>query len=59
MYRAYSFRGTATSVAFSSGVLMKDVMDTANWTSTKTFIQFNHKDLLVNNNDFAAYILDC
>uniref|UniRef100_A0A8W8NI59 Tyr recombinase domain-containing protein n=1 Tax=Magallana gigas TaxID=29159 RepID=A0A8W8NI59_MAGGI len=58
MYTAHSFRGTAASVAFSSGVSMKDIMDTANWTSTKAFVQFFHKDLPVNNNDFATNVLD-
>lgn len=60
MYTAHSFRGTAASVDFLSGVSMKDILDTANWTSSKTFFfHFNHKDLPVNNNDFAPYVLDC
>lgn len=58
MYTAHSFRGTAASVAFSSVVSMKDIMDTANWTSTKAFFLFYHKDLPVNNNDFATNVLD-
>lgn len=34
VYTAHSFLGTA---AFSSGVSTKDIMGSANWTSTKTF----------------------
>jgi hypothetical protein len=58
VYTAHSFRGTAASVAFASGVSMKEIMDTANWTSAKTFFQFYHKELPVNKSDFASRVLE-
>lgn len=33
MYTAHSFRGTAAPVAFSSGVSLKDIMDTINYSA--------------------------
>ena len=58
-FTAHSFRGTAASVAYSAGVSMKDILDTANWTNAKTFHKFYHKDLSsVKDSAFANSVLN-
>lgn len=59
MHTAYLFWATAALIAFSSEVLIKDIADNANWTSTKTFFLFYHKDLPVKNNNFVTKVLVC
>ena len=45
-FTAHSFRSTATSVAFGAGVSMQDILDTANWTTIKTFYTFYFKEVV-------------
>lgn len=49
---AHSFRGTSASVAYSSGVSIKEIMNAANWSSSKTFFKFYYKE--VNIHDVAG-----
>lgn len=44
-FTAHSFRGTSASVAYSSGVSIKEIMDAANWSSSKTFFKFYYKEV--------------
>lgn len=45
IFSAHSYRGASTSCAFSSGVSLKDILTTANWTNAKTFYKFYNRDL--------------
>lgn len=55
-FSAHSFRGAATSKALSAGLSLKQIMDTANWKSAKTFYKFYYKDIATDNN-FSTTIL--
>ncbi|XP_063405979.1 uncharacterized protein LOC134689942 [Mytilus trossulus] len=45
IFSAHSYRGASTSCAFSSGVSLKDILTTANWTNANTFYKFYNRDL--------------
>jgi hypothetical protein len=36
-FKAHSYRSASTSCAYKKGVSIKDIMETANWTSARTF----------------------
>ena len=55
-FKAHSFRSTATSVAFKAGVSMQEILDTANWTNSRTFYKFYFKDV-VKMDSFASAVL--
>ncbi|CAC5392973.1 unnamed protein product [Mytilus coruscus] len=56
-FSAHSFRSTSTSVAYGSGVSLKEVMNTANWSSSRTFYRFYHKEV-IRDNKFAHAVLN-
>ena len=56
-FSAHPFHGASTSKALGAGVSLKDILETANWASAKTFYKFYFKDVHVKNN-FADKILN-
>jgi len=56
-FSAHSFRSSSTSAAFGAGVTLKTIMDTANWSSSKTFFKFYHKETTKSSNNFANAVL--
>ena len=57
-FSAHSFRGASTSKALGAGVSLKDILETANWASAKTFYKFYFKDVVHVKNNFADKILN-
>lgn len=56
-FSAHSFRGASASKALQLGVSINDIMKTANWSSSKTFYRFYHKEVISENN-FASVLLN-
>ena len=54
VFSAHSYRGASTSKVFSLGLLLSDIMKTANWTCTKIFFRFYHRD---SNTSFSNTVL--
>lgn len=57
MFTAHSFRGAAASKALGAGVSIKNVLETANWASARTFYKYYFKDIAPVNN-FASSVLN-
>jgi hypothetical protein len=57
-FSAHSFRGASTSKALGAGVSLKDILETANWASAKTFYKFYLKDVVHVKNNFADFFLN-
>lgn len=45
IFQAHSFRGASCSTAFLSGVTLKDILSTANWSSASTFHRFYNRNI--------------
>jgi hypothetical protein len=45
-FSAHSFRGASTSKPLGAGVSLKDILETANWASAKTFYKFYFEDVV-------------
>lgn len=45
VFQAHSFRGASCSTAYLSGVTMKDILSTANWSSASTFHRFYNRNI--------------
>jgi hypothetical protein len=58
-FSARSFRGASTSKPLGAGVSLKDILETANWASAKTFYKFYFEDVVHVENNFADKILNC
>ena len=56
-FKAHSYRSASTSCAYKKGVSIKDIMETANWTSVRTFYKHYHKEV-DNDNKFVNAILN-
>ena len=56
-FKAHSYRSASTSCAYKKGVSIKDIMETANWTSARTFNKHYHKEV-DNDNKFVNAILN-
>lgn len=46
LFSAHSYRGASTSKAYSVGLSLKDILQTANWKSAKTFFVYYNKEKL-------------
>ena len=58
-FTAHSTRATAVSVAFDKGVSIKDILNTADWTSDSVFKKYYYKPLSssVNQSTFSHAVL--
>ena len=56
-FKAHSYRNASTSCAYKKGVSIRDIMETANWTSARTFYKHYHKEV-DDDNTFANAILN-
>ena len=56
-YKAHSFRSASTSCVFQKGVSIKDIMNTANWSSAQTFYKYYYKEVQ-SDNTFANAVLN-
>ena len=43
-FKAHSYRSAATSAAFSKGCSLKDILKTADWSSSKNFYKFYYRE---------------
>ena len=44
IFKAHSYRSASTSAAFSCGISLNDVLNTANWTNANTFYRFYNRE---------------
>lgn len=56
VFQAHSFRGASCSTAYLSGVTMKDILSTANWSSASTFHRFYNRNIQ-DQNQFSSAVL--
>ena len=57
LIKANSYRSASTCCAYKNDVYIKEIMETANWTSTRTFYKHYHKEV-DNDNTFVDSILN-
>lgn len=55
-FSAHSYRSAATSKALQAGTSLKDILETANWTTAQTFYRFYFKEV-VPLNTFSNTVL--
>lgn len=56
-FTAHSTRSTAVSVAFDKGVSIKDILNTADWTSDSVFKRYYYKPSTLSVNQFSHAVL--
>ena len=56
IFKSHSVRGASTSAAINAGVSLKNVLNTANWSSAGTFKTFYRKEIKCS--DFAEKVLN-
>jgi hypothetical protein len=57
-FGAHSVRSAATSAARSAGVSLKDIMQTANWSSAKTFHKYYYRESTGSRTQFSDTIVN-
>ena len=55
-FKSNSVRGASTPAAINAGVSLKNVLDTANWSSAGTFQTFYRKE--IECSEFAEKVLN-